>query len=195
MTLSTTSKLVIDTGSSVTLLSSRIFFSIPQSMRPLLQYYQGKLILADGSDLPVLGEVNLPLCFGSITVHHSVLVADIKSDGLIGIDFMKEHSCELSYENGTFSIQGRAIPFTEETGSSMSCRITAAQTDVVPPLCEYIAEGIIQRRGKDELTEQAVVEPVQSFQNAHGLLVGSLLVESGKGTIPLIIMIHLKSQW
>ena len=142
--------------------------------------------MADGSRLPVLGEAELPLCFGQRQIKHMVVVANIESDGLLGIDFMKRHGCELNYGRGTFSVNGEAFTFREELGCHTTCRVTAAKTVVVPPRSEFVVEGKVSKRGG--MSAHALVEPICSFQDKHRLLIGKVLVDTSKISVPLRVM-------
>ena len=178
--------LVIDTGSSVTLLSSKAFMEIANTDAVQLTPYKGKLSLADGSDLPVKGAIKTLLSFEGVDVWQTVLVADIEADGLLGIDFFKEHDCELRYKEKILSIAEISVPFREERGSQVSCRVTAAKTVVVPPLSEVILEGYVV--GRSNRPMNAVVESVSSFGRETGLLVGKALVDTATGSVPLRIL-------
>lgn len=112
--------LVIDTGSSVTLLSTKLFRKIADISPVQLSPYTGKLSLADGSNLPVKGIVKILFSFQDVNVWQTVLVADIEADGLIGIDFFHSHDCELLYKDRTLIIETASVPFREERGTQMS---------------------------------------------------------------------------
>ena len=133
--------LIIDTGSSVTILASSAFDDISPQDQPLVHEFPDKLFLADGSELPVRGLTEIPFHFGSSVIMHKTVIADIESEGLIGLDFIKSHNCEINYAKKSFSINGRPISFTEKSGHYMSCRITAAQTITIPPQSEHIIQG------------------------------------------------------
>ena len=180
-----TVNLVIDTGSSVTLLSSKAFRQIAQD-RIDLSPYRGKLSLADGSDLPVKGVAKALLSFQGVDVWQTVLVADIEADGLLGIDFFKEHECELRYKDGMLIVKDCNVPFREERGRQVSCRVTAASTVVVPPRCEMILEGRVM--GRQNRPANAIVESVSSFGRETRLMVGKALIDTTKGSVPLRIL-------
>ena len=178
--------LVIDTGSSVTLLSTKLFQEIAAISPVQLSPYTGRLSLADGSNLPVRGIVKILFSFKGVNVWQTVLVADIEADGLIGVDFFRSHDCELRYKDQILNIDDVSVPFREERGTQMSCRVTAAATVVVPPRCEVILEGrVTTRRG---CPANALLEPVSSFGRETGLMVGKALVDTTKESVPLRVL-------
>lgn len=176
---------IIDTGSSVTILASSIFNKMTQQEQPTLRSFNDKLLMADGSELPVLGVTDIPFLFDNLTITHATVIADIESDGLIGLDFMKQNNCEISYGRKTFSINGHSLKFKEELGGSVSCRIKAAQTVVIPPNSESVVQGRVlnARRAGD----CAVTVPVSSILQTHGLFPGRVLINPRKGVVPICI--------
>ena len=176
---------IIDTGSSVTILASSVFSKIAQKDQPSLRTFPDKLFLADGSELPVLGVTTIPFKFGDLLVEHATVIADIESDGLIGLDFMKINSCEINYGEKTFVVNGHALKFTEQQGQLISCRITAAKTITIPPNSEFMIEGKVQKRSG--LGQCSVVEPVMSIMQKHGLIPGRVVVNPSKGNVPICV--------
>ena len=178
-------KFLIDTGSSVSILARRIFQRMSQVDASEVREFTERLVLADGSLLPVLGVIDLPLAFEGVTVTHSVIVADIESDMLLGIDFIREHECELSYGDGVFKIQNTALQLYELLGTLSACRVTAKNTVILPPHSESIVQGAVMSR--HDLPRCAITENVTSLEK-YGLLIGRNLVDPTKGVVPIRVM-------
>ena len=181
--------LIIDSGASVSILNARLFSQIALEHRPKIQPFNDTLYLADGSELPVLGIATIPYDFDKkISVNHPTVIADIESDGLIGLDFMKRHDCELSYIRRSFTIQNVPLQFREEGGLLASCRITANQSVTIPPNSEFIVPGKVKHRGKlGPLGFCSVVEPISSLMEREGLVVGKALIDPSKGIVPICV--------
>ena len=135
--------------------------------------------------------VQVLLKFGSLEVWQywfpgSMLVADIESDGLIGIDFFKAQDCELRYKDRILVIRDFNVPFREERGRQVSCRIRAAGTVIVPPGCEVILQGKIQQR--QHSPSHAVFESISSFGRDTRLMVGKALIDTTKGEVPVRVL-------
>ena len=184
--LDTRTKFIIDTGASVSIISQRIYDRIECNEKPRLMKCPEKLMLADGSDLPVLGMIDVPLRLTSITVKHRFLVCCIESEGLLGFDFFKRNKCDLLYEAEALVVRGVQVPITEERGENRSYRVTSYRTVTVPAWTEMVVEGRINKRGTS--TSHGVVEPLKSFHSKTNLMIGRLLVDSSKPTVPIRVM-------
>ena len=176
---------IIDTGSSVTILASSIFHRLSKQEQKKLRTFNDKLFMADGTELPVKGIIEIPFKFGNKTIRHNTVIADIESDGLIGLDFMKTNNCELNYRQKTFSINGHSFRFNEENCHYVSCRIKAAATIMIPPNSEFMIEGKVQRKRGMGLV--SIVEPVNSIIEKHGVIPGRVIVDPSKGSVPICI--------
>ena len=176
---------IIDTGSSVTILASSIFHKLSPQEQAKLRTFQDKLFMADGTELPVKGITEIPFKFENKTIRHNTVIADIESDGLIGLDFMKANNCELNYRQKTFSIDGRSFKFKEEQGHYVSCRIKAANTIMIPPNSEFMVEGKVQR--KPGMGQCSIAEPVRSIMEKHRVVPGRVIIDPSKGSVPICI--------
>ena len=177
--------LIIDTGSSVTILASSIFKKINQQNQFQLTEFPSKLYLADGSELPVLGMTRLSFRFDDFEINHETLIADIESDGLIGLDFIKTKNCEINYGQKTFVIEGHRLEFKEEFNQCKSCRIFSSKMVTIPPYSEYVVQGRVENSKRSG--NCSITEPVQSIQRSHGLVPGRMLVNPSKGIVPVCI--------
>ena len=178
-------KFLIDTGSSVSILARRIFQRISRVNALKVREFTERLVLADGSQLPVHGVIDLPLAFEGITVEHPVIIAEIESDMLLGIDFIKDKRCELSYGEGVFRVEDTSLELFEASGQLSACRITAENTVILPPHSEMIVPGVVQKRS--DLPRCAITESVTSLKK-EGVLLGRVLVDPTKRVVPLRVL-------
>ena len=61
-------------------------------------------LLAYGSPLPFLGRGRFSICLGEEEVFHDAWVAEIELDGIIGMDFIKEHNCRSTLRQGPYEL-------------------------------------------------------------------------------------------
>ena len=85
-----TGKLVIDTGTCVSIISNGLFYRIPPDHRLELRPVAGsfKLEVADDSLLPIDGMTTLEFKVNKDVFSRDFCVAPIREDGLIGLDFL-----------------------------------------------------------------------------------------------------------
>ena len=79
----------IDTGATATIVSTKVFQSIPLDKRPTLQMSTLKrLVNADGRPIEFKGRAHLALQLGSVPIEKTVTIADIEDEVLLGADLL-----------------------------------------------------------------------------------------------------------
>jgi hypothetical protein len=56
--------------------------------------------MADGSEVRILGTMNLPLFIDNQVIHQLMLVADIEIHVVLGFDFMNQNKCVIDVFRG-----------------------------------------------------------------------------------------------
>ena len=175
-------RMIIGSGSSVTILSAKKFYAIPRQIRHQLTKYAGKLTLADGSDCSVSGSATIEFEFEKTTIRHYTLVADIESDGLIGGDFLQQHGCNIDYKGKTMVIEEKRMRF-EEILHETVYQVKAKAEIIVPAHTTMEIPGEMAQKSAKIV---AVLEPVTSED--HKFLVGNVVVDTIQNTIPVHLM-------
>ena len=88
--------LLVDKGANITIVKLSVLNMMNTSERPPLKQVETSMLLADGSSLLFLACGCFNVCLGEEEVSHDVWVAEIERDGIIGMDFIKEHNCWLT---------------------------------------------------------------------------------------------------
>ena len=119
---------------------------------------------------------------------HDVLFADVKNDGILGMDFLMKHRCDMFLSKNHLILNGEKIACFHNSVEAIStcCRIAILESVEVPPECEIIVRG----RTMDTIDKNStgVVEATEYFVNRSGLLIAKALVCPEFGTVPLRIM-------
>ena len=106
---------VVNSGSTVTVISTKVYDKISESRKPALKGVHEHFILADGGSMRVQGRCDASLMFSHIEVDHEVVVADIKAEGLLGSDFMMQHNCVLDFRKGVLEVDVKVVRVREES--------------------------------------------------------------------------------
>ncbi|KAK3086913.1 hypothetical protein FSP39_025347 [Pinctada imbricata] len=176
----------MDTGSSKTILSSRVYNQMEQHRKPSLG---GKIKLkgAGGKDIPVLGAANFEMTMGSLKISWRMIVADIEDDVLLGIDLLQADKADLLLSQGIVRIHGHSIPYY---GSRRRGTLRLVETCIVPSLGEVVVPGFVDRdmetcdQGRD-----LVFEPSTEFMEKNSVLVASAIVNTvNRVTVPIRIL-------
>ena len=170
---------VIDTGASVTIVSTDTFNRIPAARRPRIQKPDKmlKLEVADSGLLPVDGIVKLSFEVGGYAYIWDMYVADIPGDGLLGLDFLFHHNYTLNKEG--LLLDGHLVR-CELEGESMLCaaRVTLQEDVVVPATSQCVAPG--EADVTAFRSQYGVIEPIPG-ESKLGAMVGSTFVDPCEG--------------
>jgi hypothetical protein len=84
-------KFLIDTGSSITVISHKIFdkFSSYLPLEPV----KFDVVQADGKTMEVVGQFQADVTVGPMRVNHPLVIGDITVDGILGMDFLRVNEC------------------------------------------------------------------------------------------------------
>ena len=82
---------MIDTGSNITILSKSFLEKLPPDVASSVRPTKTKMLSVTGEVTPFQGKTELELCIGNQKLKHTLLVADIENDGILGMDFLKAH--------------------------------------------------------------------------------------------------------
>ena len=133
---------VVDTGACVTIMSVGLYNKIPEERKPLLKKVDSSLRLevADNGLLQLEGMTTITLKIGRDSFQWDVLVAAIREDGLLGLDFLQHYDYNLN-TNG-LRLQGRKYETVIENVPIRAVRVTCAEDISLPPDSECVIPGI-----------------------------------------------------
>jgi predicted aspartyl protease len=85
--------LLLDTGATLTILSDRVYAEIDKSSKIGLSPITQRIVGADGTLLTVQGKGLFYIKFGSQEFKTQAVIANIKTNGIIGLDFLQTNQC------------------------------------------------------------------------------------------------------
>lgn len=186
-------RMLVDTGSNVTIMKTEVFKKISNISEIEVTEVNSTLVTATGESSPFYGKADLLIEIGNHKMQHSVLLADIKNDVILGVDFMEKHKCDVLLSKNCLSINGHKVQCFQISDLNVPtcCRIAIDQQVTVPPESEMIVQG----RPIDTLSKgkNCVLETAPSFNEKSGLLVAKALVDPCKGLVPIRV-INLSEQ-
>ena len=179
---------LVDTSSCCTILSKAMLEKWPPETCPELIPVNLHLVTATGESSPFLGRAEVEIVLGSQRLRHDVLFADVKNDGILGMDFLTKHHCDLFLSRNYLLLDGEKIVCFRSTVDLMpTCsRVAILETVEVPPECEMLVLGkpldVIDSNGV------GVLEATEHFVDRSGLMIAKAVVSPEFGTVPLRIM-------
>lgn len=186
--LGQTVQCLVDTGANVTILSSKVYDSLPDKQKvTLLRPTHTNMKLADGKSVHVtgIGEMNIEI--GKTSVSHDMWVASIDEDidCTIGFDLMKQNNCCIDVANSTVTINNEKIYCAVvNTRVIRCCRIAVQETTVVPPGVEQIIPCKVLVLDTVYAPDCGMLLPTDTFVSKHQLL----LANSTSETVPIRVL-------
>lgn len=185
--LNTKLAMLFDTGSSATLLKREIYDKWSTDDRPEIQPVNMSLTTATGESSPVLGKINVEMMIGNQKFRHDILLANIKSDGIVGLDLLQSQGCQIDLGKNRIMINGETVECYQKDDHYVPscCRVEIKENVVIPPETEIILPGTLETRIKGWT---GIVEPNVSFIQKSGLLVAKSLVNVNSDQIPIRVV-------
>ena len=181
-------KFLVDTGASVTMLKHSVYNELSEDQRIILDKENRVMQLADGRTLPFRGKGDFSIKIDTYETMHNILVADIEVDGILGMDFLGTHQCELlRTKNGyALSLSGTRVPCHSSRDGLACLRIALCETVVLPPRSESIVTAhFVDGEATEEL---GVIEATGQFQERHNLMMARSLVHLNWNQVPLRLL-------
>ena len=176
---------LIDTGASLTLISTRVWEHVKESCVSELRPYSANLQTASGECLVIRGKATMTLEICGIQIIAEVAVADIELDAILGLDVMKANNCSIDLTTNKLSIKGKTCKLS--VVGKMGCyRITVSQKVEIPSMSEMIIDGDVSIPGHCHVST-GLLEPVRKNYSTERPMVARTLVE-GSNKVPVRVM-------
>lgn len=173
---------LVDTGSSLSLVSENIFESHPEHL--ILEELDTSLTTADGDLLSVQGKTNVTLSFGGHEFNTSVVVAKLGGlSGIIGLDFLVKYNVLIDASNGIlYSPHFGEVPLLREDCLHSRCaRVHLAETVSVPGSSEMFVQGKITDEFPSDI--DALIEPELDDKIRNRILMAKSVVKTNGSNV------------
>ena len=164
----------------------------PMELSPVTE----RFILADGSDLAVMGEVDVELQIGEQLLLVTMVVAELGDDysAILGLNFMEEQDVNLRVSHGKMMIGNETVPLHRENAGKGCCRISLGKTLTISPRSCRVVEAEVDM-GKSASSswthEDCVLECLPTLAETSGVVMGSEIVKIHDRKVPVnLINVH-----
>ena len=180
---------LIDTGSTDTIISASTYHKIDKERRPVLDTTSITIKQVDGTPLSVLGSALVEIQVGKTMHLVKAIFADIKAEGILGMDFLLPTGGNLDFRRMTLNLNGEQLECTNPYGRSFVGRVVATKDMTVPPGHEAIICGRIANR-QEGMTGPALIESMEGGGElaSTGLVLGRTLVNAEADVIPVRVL-------
>ncbi|CAG2249214.1 unnamed protein product [Mytilus edulis] len=173
--------LLIDTGATVTVISTKMFKKM--SNMPSLIPTERDILTASGHSLHVSGKTELEIETDTFKCINAAIVADINVDCILGLDFLRTQEANINIYQGTLTIKGHEVRFYVQ--GHIGCdRVAVSETINIPARSEIFVNGAISDEVPDSF-KVGLVEPIDDYKRTNKAIVGRALVAKSKNHLLL----------
>ena len=127
---------LVDTGCTHNLLSRTVFDRLPAAIRQQMNSQESTATMADGSGLPIYGNIRLKGRLRNVKFETDFLVCRISDDGILGMSFLREQDCSIACDKGLLIVHGTPVQCTDKAGRLLTNKVQVVRTLVLPPEAE-----------------------------------------------------------
>ena len=174
---------LLDTGSSISIMSVNVFGKIPKESRPELKANSSPMSTADGSPLMDLGMVSTRVMVGKQELTQEMVVADINVDCILGVDFLRSHSGSIDFGEDKMTLNGKLVPTRSGLLRNQCYRVATAEKVILPAGTRKVVKGKVPAGvlGDGNWMIDALSKP----PGGQCVLVGRSLVSGGSGCVSI----------
>ena len=176
---------LIDTGASRTIISTKLYRKISCGTLRRNKEHRINLRLADGTPLRSSGTVYIPMTVGPIEVLHEMVIADISDSAILGLDFLKQHKCQLHFDTNKVVIDGNNIPCFKSGPTEHVCKVTLSSNCTIPARSEMIVNAKVNGNISGTF---CVIEGNPKFQEDNKVQVAASIGSLLNAEIPVRIL-------
>ena len=183
-------RFLVDTGANITLIQTQLWKAICRSAvstpsQP--EHVLDSMKLADGRSSSSLGRSKMKINLGDRELAHTIWVAEIEPEGLLGLDFLGQYDFQLVLKDGCYELQfGNPSEAAYGHPVTPSCfRVSVENTTVVHPRSEALVAGKIVGKYTPVL---GLLEPTARLIEVNQLILARGLVDTSSDIIPLRVL-------
>ena len=177
-------RMLVDTGSAVTLLREDAVRDVKFGNSLKLEVPANSVVAANGEKLDISGQCTMSIKVGALSYQHLVLVAEnLNQECLRGVDFLIKRGCIVDLQQHVLLTQEGPVQFVSCPERSIQCSpicfVTSSETLNVLPYCQMCHPAkVSQNAGRCTSNSSALlVEPVWQFMDQHGLMVAHSIID------------------
>ena len=183
-------RFLVDTGANITIIQTQLWEAMsrsPASTPSKLEHVLDIMKLADGRSSSFLGRGKMTIGLGDRQLAHTIWVAEIEPEGILGLDFLRQYDCQIVLKDGCSELQfGNLSEATHGQPVTPSCfRVSVENTAVVPPRSEALIAGKILGKHAPVL---GLLEPTARLMEVNQLILARSLVDTSSNIIPLRVL-------
>ena len=116
-----------------------------------------KLRAAIGTEINIIGEWRTTVTMGPLRVGMNFIVSDQIDELLVGIDWLRENECVLSFADSTIELKGYRFRLLKKTKTGTSNRVILEENVTLPAKSEMIVSGKVVYADLHKRTSESLI--------------------------------------
>ena len=159
-------RMLIDTGATITILSTTVFGNLRSRITNELQKSNVELRQADGAPIKVWGMITLDMEIGGTRHPTTFVIAEIQHDGILGMDVLLGASSMINCDDLELSYHGEIIQCTDSKGKVFTTNQVdvhvATEAEVPGHLCDILQRA---KSGVDDDAHPKILKLLSDYED------------------------------
>ena len=134
---------LIDTGVARSVLSFKVYNSLPASVKFSLSSENSAIALANGQQAKTYGVGHVVMRLGNSEFQMHVIVAEIEDEGILGMDFLSQVDSRIDIATNQLSINGEVLDCSDFKNQPLSPRCMVRRSTMIEPNTEVIVPVLV----------------------------------------------------
>ncbi len=161
---------LVDTGATVTIISTETFWKINRNQPTTLKPTKRKCYNVNGLAVDFKGKMTTSINFGNIGRQQEIIVANITTDeAILGANFLKRNNCDVILSRQILKLDGEEIPLWTQDDRDGVSRVEVRQSTTIPPNSRKMVPIKICQSAN--ISEVRLIEPKQTFKQKQIVVV------------------------
>ena len=139
-------EILIDCGSTMSLLDKTLYDQLPADFKPMLRPSEHKLKFADGSVQQCAGIVTIPLKLGTNYTEIDFIVGNFSDQAILGMVDLQMLEIKIDFEQLSVKTNTYWIPIHDVKHTPIARKVVVNKSFVLPPHTQTIVSGIVKER-------------------------------------------------
>ena len=191
---------LIDTGAACSILSFKIYDSLPASVKFSFSSANPAIALADGQQAKTLGVGHVVVRLGTKEFQCMWFVAQIEDEGILGIKCLSQADSHIDIVKNQVSINGEVLDCSDFKNQLLSSRCVVRRSTIIEPNAEVIVPVTVHKRctNLDPKASQLGMRLLESCPKSNlqrkGLCVARTLVDVKKDRVVPLRVFYVSNE-
>ena len=137
-------KVLIDSGSTMSLLDKSVYDRIPAEMKPVLKETEKQIKFADGSIQKSEGIVKMPLQCGNIVASIEFLLGKYTDDAILGMKDIHNLGLNIDFHKMIVKQGKNWLPVHDTKNNLVGRKVVVRRNVIIPPRCQFLVQADIE---------------------------------------------------